>query len=68
MSSRLGLNSSAGFQVFAVVLMFISFLAIFYSDIEVEYKIVIGALVFTIIFLVNIAAQALKQGIPQKSS
>jgi len=68
MSLMRGLNSSAGFQIFAVVLMFISFLALFYSDIEVEYKIVIGALVFNIIILSNIAAQMLKRGIPQKSS
>jgi hypothetical protein len=68
MSSRLGLNSSSGFQIFAVVLMFIMFIAVFYADIELEYKIVIGVLVFTIIFLGNIAAQALKQSIPQKSS
>jgi hypothetical protein len=64
MSSRLGLNSSAGFQIFAVVLVLISFLAIFYSDIEAGYKIVIAVLVFTVIFLANIAAQVLKQGIP----
>jgi hypothetical protein len=48
--------------------MLISFLAIFYSDIEAGYKIGIAALVFTIIFLANIAAQVLNQGIPQKSS
>jgi hypothetical protein len=69
MSSRLGLNNSAAFQqILTVVLMLISFLAIFYSDIEAGYKIGIAALVFTIIFLANIAAQILKQGIPQKSS
>jgi hypothetical protein len=69
MSSRLGLNNSAVFQqILTVVLMLISFLAIFYSDIEAGYKIGIAALVFTIIFLANIAAQILKQGIPQKSS
>jgi hypothetical protein len=69
MSSMLGLNNSAVFQqLLMVLLMFISFLAVFYSDIELEYKIGIAALVFTIIFLANIAAQALKQGIPQKSS
>ena len=69
MSSRLGLNNSAAFQqILTVVLMLISFLAIFYSDIEAGYKIGIAVLVFTIIFLANIAAQVLKQGIPQKSS
>ena len=69
MSSRLGLNNSAAFQqILTVVLMLISFLAIFYSEIEAGYKIGIAALVFTIIFLANMAAQVLKQGIPQKSS
>ena len=69
MSSRLGLNKTAAFQqLLTVLLMMISFLAIFYSDIETEYKIGIAALVFAIIFLANIATQVLKQGIPQKSS
>ena len=69
MSSSLGLNNSAVFQqVLTVALMLISFLAIFYSDIDTGYKLGIGVLVFTIIFLANIAAQVLKQGIPQKSS
>ena len=69
MSSRLGLNNSAAFQqILTVVLMLISFLAIFYSDIEAGYKIGIAILVFTILFLVNVATQALKQGIPKKNS
>ena len=67
MSSRLGLNSLSGFQeILMVILMLISFLAIFISDIEFGYKIGIAALVFGIIFLSSIANQILKQGIPQK--
>jgi hypothetical protein len=67
MSSRPGLNSLSGFQeILVVILMLISFLAIFYSDIEAGYKIGIAALVFGIIFLASIATQILKQGIPQK--
>jgi hypothetical protein len=69
MSSRLGLNNLSGFQeILVVILMLISFLAIFYSDIEAGYKIGIAALVFGIIFLASIATQILKQGIPQKRS
>jgi hypothetical protein len=69
MSSRLGLSNSAAFQqIITIALMMISFLAIFYSDIEDGYKIGIAALAFTIIFLANIATQVLKQGLPQKSS
>jgi hypothetical protein len=62
MSSRLGLNNLSGFQeILVVILMLISFLAIFYSDIEAGYKIGIAALVFGIIFLASIATQILKQ-------
>jgi len=69
MSSRHGLNNSVAFQqILTVVLMLISFLAIFYSDIDEGYKIGIAVLVFAIIFLTNIATQVLKQGIPQKNS
>jgi len=68
MSSRLGLSNLSGFQeILVVVLMLISFFAIFYSDIEAGYKIGIAALVFSIIFLASMATQVLKQGIPQKN-
>ncbi len=68
MSSRLGLSNLSGFQeILVVVLMLISFFAIFYSDIETGYKIGIAALVFSIIFLASMATQVLKQGIPQKN-
>lgn len=67
MSSRIGLNSLSGFQeILVVVLMLISFFAIFYSDIEAGYKIGIAVLAFGIIFLASIATQILKQGTPQK--
>ena len=57
MSSRLGLNSLSGVQeILVVILMLISFAAIFYSDIEAGYKIGIAALVFGIIlFSANIS-------------
>jgi len=68
MSSRLGLSNLSGFQeILVVVLMLISFFAIFYSDIEAGYKIGIAALVFSIIFLASMATQVLKQGMPQKN-
>jgi hypothetical protein len=67
MSSRLGLNSLSGVQeILVVLLMLISFVAIFYSDIEAGYKIGIAVLVFGIIFLASMATQILKQGIPTK--
>ena len=67
MSSRLGLSNLSGLQeILVVVLMLISFFAIFYSDIEAGYKIGIAALVFSIIFLASMATQVLKQGIPEK--
>ncbi len=67
MSSRLGLSNLSGFQeILVVVLMLISFFAIFYSDIEAGYKIGIAALVFSIIFLASMATQVLKQGMPPK--
>ena len=66
MSSTFGLNKSAAFQqVITIALMLISFLAVFYSDIELGYKIGIAVLAFTIIFLANIATQILK-GIPKR--
>ena len=48
--------------------MLISFIAIFYSDIDSGYKIGIAALVFGIIFLASMATQILKQGIPKKNA
>lgn len=69
MSSRMGLNSLSGVQeVFLVLLMLISFIAIFYSDIDTGYKIGIAALVFGIVFLASMATQILKQGIPKKNT
>ena len=68
MSSRIGLNNLSGFQeIFIVALLLISFLAIFYSDIEAAYKIGIAVLVAGIVFLASFATQILKQSIPQKN-
>jgi len=68
MSSRIGLNNLSGFQeIFIVALLLISFLAIFYSDIEAGYKIGIALLVTGIVFLASFATQILKQSIPQKN-
>ena len=68
MSSRLGLSNLSGFQeILVVVLMMISFFAIFYSEIETGYKIGIAILVFSIIFLASMATQVIKQGMPKKN-
>lgn len=68
MSSRIGLNNLSGYQeIFIVALLLVSFLAIFYSDIETGYKIGIAVLVCGIVFLASFASQILKQGIPQKN-
>ena len=69
MSSRMGLNGLSGIEeIFLVLLMLISFVAIFYSDIDSGYKIGIAALVFGIIFLASMATQILKQGMPKKNA
>jgi hypothetical protein len=41
--------------------MLVTAFALFYSDIELTYKIGIGALAFSVIFLITIASQVLKQ-------
>jgi len=69
MSSRMGLNGLSGIEeIFLVLLMLLSFVAIFYSDIDSGYKIGIAALVFGIIFLASMATQILKQGMPKKNA
>jgi dipeptide/tripeptide permease len=45
--------------VLALMLVFV--FAVFYSDIELAYKIGIAVLVFSIIFLTTVADQAVKQ-------
>jgi hypothetical protein len=62
MSSRLGLKSLSGVQeILVLALMLVSVFAIFYSDMELTYKIGIAALAFSIIFLATLASQVLQQ-------
>jgi hypothetical protein len=48
-------------EVLTIALMLVTVFALFYSDIELTYKIGIGALAFSVIFLITIASQVLKQ-------
>ncbi|MCW4006300.1 MAG: hypothetical protein NWF04_06880 [Candidatus Bathyarchaeota archaeon] len=48
-------------EVFMLALMLLFFIVIFYSNIDLMYKVGIGALVFTLIFISSMASQALKQ-------
>ena len=62
MSLRLGLKSLSGVQeILVLALMLVSIFAIFYSDMELTYKIGIAVLVFSVIFLTSLASQVLKQ-------
>jgi hypothetical protein len=62
MSSRLGLgNMSSVQEALVLALMLVSVFALFFSDIELTYKIGIVALSFTVIFLTSLASQLLKQ-------
>ncbi|MEM3377376.1 MAG: hypothetical protein ACPLIG_06235 [Candidatus Bathyarchaeales archaeon] len=62
MSLRLGLRNLSGVQeILVLALMIVSVFAIFYSDLEIAYKIVIAALAFSIIFLATLAGQVLEQ-------
>lgn len=56
---KIGLNSLL--EVLVIVLMFVSIFALFYSDIDLTYKIGIAVLAFSIIFLTSLASQILKQ-------
>ncbi len=63
MSLRLGLGNMSGVQeVLVLALMLVSIFALFYSDMELVYKIGIAALVFSVIFLMSLATQLLKEG------
>ena len=63
MSLRLGLgNMSAVQEVFVLALMLISIFAVFFTDLELAYKIGIATLVFSLIFLTSLATQLLKEG------
>jgi protein-S-isoprenylcysteine O-methyltransferase Ste14 len=59
MSIKLGLDRVQEVLVLALMLVFV--FAVFYSNIEVTYKIGIAVLVFSIIFLTGLASQAAKQ-------
>ncbi len=62
MSLRSGLgNMSAVQEVFVLALMLVSIFALFFTDLELAYKIGIAALVFTLIFLTSLATQLLKE-------
>jgi protein-S-isoprenylcysteine O-methyltransferase Ste14 len=59
MSFKLGLDNVQ--QVLMLALMLVFFFAIFYSNMEWTYKLGIAALVFTMIFLLSLAGQLLRQ-------
>ena len=56
---KLGLNSVQEVLVLSLMIVFI--FAVLYSNIELAYKIGIGVLVFSIIFLTSLASQMLKR-------
>lgn len=59
MSFNLGLDKIQEALVLALMLVF--FVAVFYSNIRIFYKIIVSFLVFTIILLVGFVNQAIKQ-------
>ena len=59
MSFKLGLNRVQEALVLALMIVFV--FAVTYADIEFTYKIGIAVIVFTIIFLISIANQVMKQ-------
>jgi hypothetical protein len=62
MSLRTGLgNLSTVQEVLVLTLMLISLFALFFSDIELVYKIGIAVLAFSLVFLTSLASQLLKQ-------
>jgi hypothetical protein len=65
MSLRLG-NLSGVQEVLVLALMLVSVFALFFSDIDVTYKIGIAALAFSVIFLTTLASQLLEQGKEKK--
>ena len=48
-------------EALVLALMLVSVLALFYVDMDITYKIGIAVIVFTIIFLVTLAATLLRQ-------
>jgi hypothetical protein len=62
MSLRTGLGNLSGVQeVLVLALMLVSVFALFFSDMDLTYKIGIAALAFSVIFLTSLASQLLKQ-------
>jgi len=47
--------------VFILALMIVTVFALFYVNISIMYKVGIGAIVFSIIFLMTLATQILRQ-------
>jgi len=58
-SLKLGLDKIQEALVLALMIVF--FVAVFYSNIEFLYKIIVSAMVFSIIFLVGLVNQAIRQ-------
>ena len=48
-------------EVFILALMLVSVFALFYVNMSIMYKVGIGAIVFSIIFLMTLATQILRQ-------
>jgi hypothetical protein len=62
MSLRTGLGNLSNVQeILLLALMLVSVFALFFSDIDLTYKIGIAALAFSVIFLTSLANQLLKQ-------
>lgn len=69
MSLRLGLKNMSSIQEILVLsLLLVSVFAIFYSDMEISYKIGIATLTFSIIFLATLATQMLEQAKENKQA
>jgi hypothetical protein len=52
---------SAVQEILVLALMLVSLFALFFSDIELAYKIGIAALAFSLVFLTSLASQLLKE-------
>jgi hypothetical protein len=62
MSLGSSLKNLGGVQeILVLALMLVSVFAIFYSDMELTYKIGIAVLAFSVIFLATLASQLLQQ-------
>ncbi len=62
MSFGASMKTFSGIQeVLVLALMMVSVFALFYFDMDITYKIGIGIIVFTVIFLATLATQILRQ-------